>query len=339
MIIGLTGTKASGKGEVAEFLKKKGFLYLSTSDMVREEAKRRKIEDYTIKQLQDIGNELREKQGTGVLALMVIRLMEEGKNYVVDGIRNLGEIEELRKRKDFFLIGVDAPQEKRFNWLINRKRDSDPKTWEGFLSMEERDWGKNELNSGQQVSKCIEQADIKIYNDSSLEELNKRIEEVIARIIKRPTWDEYFMKMAALVAERSNCLRHHVGAVVVKDKRVMATGYNGAARGVKDCKEMGYLRNELGIPSGTRHEICRAIHAEQNAIIQGAIHGIKLEGSMVYCTHTPCMICAKMIVQAGIKEVVSYQDYADENARKFLGEAGVLLRKIGRPSAVIGFMD
>ncbi|MBI3990744.1 MAG: dCMP deaminase family protein, partial [Candidatus Omnitrophica bacterium] len=112
----------------------------------------------------------------------------------------------------------------------------------------------------------------------------------------RPSWDEYFMKMALLVAERSTCLRHHVGAVIVKDKRMLTTGYNGAPAGTKDCLELGCLRDELKIPSGTRHEICRAIHAEQNALIQAALYGVSVAGATIYCTHSPCILCAKMLV-------------------------------------------
>lgn len=155
----------------------------------------------------------------------------------------------------------------------------------------------------------------------------------------RPSWDEYFMKVAALVAERSTCLRHHVGAIIVKDKRIITTGYNGAAKNVDDCLKLGCLRDELQIPSGTRHEICRAIHAEQNAIIQGAYHGVSVKDGTMYCTHTPCMICAKIIVNAGLKEVISYQDYADEEARKFLISAGVNLRKVEKPKSEIIFKD
>jgi dCMP deaminase len=155
----------------------------------------------------------------------------------------------------------------------------------------------------------------------------------------RPSWDEYFIKLAALVAERSTCLRHHVGAIIVKNKRILTTGYNGAARNVKDCLELGCLRDALKIPSGTRHEICRAIHAEQNAIIQAGLHGININEGTVYCTHTPCMICAKMMVNAGIKEIVSYRDYADLDAKKFLKEAKVNLRKIERPESIITFKD
>ncbi|MDZ7263793.1 MAG: cytidine/deoxycytidylate deaminase family protein [candidate division KSB1 bacterium] len=128
----------------------------------------------------------------------------------------------------------------------------------------------------------------------------------------RPSWDEYFLKMAFLVAERSTCLRHHVGAIIIQDRRVVTTGYNGAARGIDDCLKLGCLRNQLNIPSGERHEICRAIHAEQNAIIQAGVHGATIDGGTLYCTHSPCIICAKMIVNAGIKRVVTCGTYPDD---------------------------
>jgi dCMP deaminase len=156
----------------------------------------------------------------------------------------------------------------------------------------------------------------------------------------RPSWDEYFMKIAMLVSERSTCLRHHVGAILVKDRRVITTGYNGAAAGVKDCLELGCLRNQLGIPSGERHEICRAIHAEQNAIIQAAKHGENIEGSTIYCTHSPCIICTKMMINSGVKRIVTYGEYPDIGGVKdLLKEAGVKLEKIDRPSDKINFLD
>ncbi|MBO7611896.1 MAG: cytidine/deoxycytidylate deaminase family protein [Elusimicrobia bacterium] len=139
----------------------------------------------------------------------------------------------------------------------------------------------------------------------------------------RPSWDEYFMKLAWLVAERSTCVRHHVGAVIVRDKRILTTGYNGAAAGTKDCLELGCLRNELNIPSGTRHEICRAIHAEQNAIIQAGTHGININGGTLYCTHSPCILCAKMIANAKIKRVVMSIEYPDETFKNLFKEAGI----------------
>ena len=153
--------------------------------------------------------------------------------------------------------------------------------------------------------------------------------------MKRPSWDEYFLKMALLASERSTCLRHHVGAVVVKDKRLLSTGYNGAASGVRDCLELGCLRNQLNIPSGTQQQICRAIHAEQNAIIQAAVHGVRLEGATIYCTHSPCIICAKMVVNARLRRFVTCRKYPDEAFMALFCEAGVEFVELPEPEADI----
>jgi len=155
----------------------------------------------------------------------------------------------------------------------------------------------------------------------------------------RPDSDEYFLKIASVVAERSTCRRHHVGAVAVRDKHILATGYNGAASGLKDCLELGCLRDELGIPSGERHEICRAIHAEQNAIIQASLHGVSLEGSTIYATHTPCILCAKMLVNAKIKRYVSFGKYNDDAFIGLFQEAGIKLDISKRPSSRISYLD
>ena len=144
----------------------------------------------------------------------------------------------------------------------------------------------------------------------------------------RPSWDEYFMQMAELTAQRSTCLRRKVGAVIVKDKHIIATGYNGAPRGLRHCGDLGgCLRQKLGIPSGTKHEICYAIHAEQNAIIQAAKLGISIDGATLYCTHYPCTICAKMIVNSGIKRVVFLHPYPDDFSGTILSEGGVLVEQ------------
>lgn len=156
---------------------------------------------------------------------------------------------------------------------------------------------------------------------------------------KRPTWDEYFMKIATLVAERSTCRRHHVGAIIVRDKRILTTGYNGAAVGLKDCLELGCLREQNNIPSGERHEICRAIHAEQNAIIQAGLHGININNATIYCTHPPCILCAKMLANAKITRFVSYGEYPDKEAKKLLKEAGIEFVKIERPNDKINILD
>lgn len=139
----------------------------------------------------------------------------------------------------------------------------------------------------------------------------------------RPSWDSYFMEIARVVSQRSTCLRRKVGAVIVKDKRLLTTGYNGAPTGLEHCLEKGCLRQEKNVPSGERHELCRGLHAEQNAIIQAALHGVSISGAVLYCTHYPCSLCAKMLVNAGIKRIILKENYPDELARQLFKEAGI----------------
>lgn len=146
---------------------------------------------------------------------------------------------------------------------------------------------------------------------------------------KRPGWDEYFMEVAEVVARRSTCLRRNIGAVVVKDKRILSTGYNGAPTGLPHCADVGCLREKLGIPSGERHEICRGLHAEQNALLQAARYGISLEGSTIYSTTEPCSLCAKMLINAGIRRVVYKEPYPDELSRELLSGAKVQVEQFG----------
>jgi len=143
----------------------------------------------------------------------------------------------------------------------------------------------------------------------------------------RPSWEAYFMDITFLVAKRSTCLRRAVGALVVKDKRILSTGYNGAPTGITHCIETGCLREKLNVPSGEKHELCRGIHAEQNAIIQAAYHGISIKGSTLFCTNLPCSICAKMIINAGIKRICYDSGYADAMSKEMLNEAGVDILK------------
>ncbi|MFO8143102.1 MAG: cytidine/deoxycytidylate deaminase family protein [Dehalococcoidales bacterium] len=151
--------------------------------------------------------------------------------------------------------------------------------------------------------------------------------------------DEYFLKVASVVAERSTCRRHHVGALAVRDKHILATGYNGAPTGLRDCLELGCLRDEMNIPSGTRHEICRGIHAEQNVIVQAGLHGVSLAGSTIYCTHTPCILCAKMLVNARIVRYVSFGRYNDNQFIELFREAGITFNIAPRPSSQITYLD
>ena len=155
-----------------------------------------------------------------------------------------------------------------------------------------------------------------------MEKTNKRPK------LKRPTWDEYFLSICKLIASRSTCLRRQVGAVIVKDKQILASGYNGAPTGIKHCDIVGCLREELGVPSGQRHELCRALHAEQNAFLQAAKHGVSLNGASIYITTQPCSICAKMIINAGIKKVIIQGGYPDDFALDFLKEAKIEIETI-----------
>ena len=157
--------------------------------------------------------------------------------------------------------------------------------------------------------------------------------------MERLNFDDYCLKVASVVAERSTCRRHHMGAVAVRDKHILTTGYNGAAAGLKDCLELGCLRDEQGIPSGERQEICRAIHAEQNVIIQAALHGVSLEGCTIYCTHTPCVLCAKMLTNARIKRFVTFGNYRDDAFKELFREAGIEVEIRERPSPEITFLD
>lgn len=159
------------------------------------------------------------------------------------------------------------------------------------------------------------------------------------RKTERPDIDNYFSKMAMLVSERATCRRHSVGAVLVKDKMVISTGYNGAPKGAKDCLEKGCLRDELGIKSGERHEICRAVHAEQNAIIQASSKGIDTKNSTMYCTHTPCNICAKMMANAGVSEVVVFEQYACEAFRELFDELNIKIKFVEKPDFSIEFYE
>jgi len=333
MIIGLTGTKAGGKGVAANILKEKGFAYLSLSDIVREEAKSRGIENPTIFDFQDIGNDLREKEGTGALAKRAIAFFKFPGNLVIDGIRNPGEVEEFRKADEFFLIAVDALQEIRFKRLIERARQSDPKSWEDFLAMERRDMGLAEKTSGQMVGGCMEMADYLIFNTGSLEELKTKIEDVYAKILsnrkdkKRPTWDEYFMEMTRTVAKRATCDRGKSGCVIVREKQILVSGYVGSPIGLPHCDEVGHQMKTVVHEDGTSSQHCmRTVHAEQNAICQAAKLGIPLDGSTLYCKMTPCSTCAKLVINSGIKRVVCEKRYHQGmESEELFKDAGVKL--------------
>ena len=149
------------------------------------------------------------------------------------------------------------------------------------------------------------------------------------RVIERPDWDDYFMEMAEVARKRSTCLRRAVGAIIVKDHRILTTGYNGVPGGIEHCGVRGCLRDQMNVPSGERHELCRGVHAEQNAIVQAAYLGVSIDGATLYCTNQPCILCAKMIINSGIQRIVIKEGYPDESAEQMLAEAGLKIERLG----------
>lgn len=341
MIIGVTGTKASGKGIVTEILREKGFVYCSTSDEVRKEAVLRGLVDYKISDLQDIGNEIREKFGSEELVKRCLKENSDVENLVIDGIRNPGEVQEIKKIGGI-MISVDAPVEVRFKRLLERKRESDPKNLADFQKMEARDRGDKESGVGQQVDKCIEMSDYHIINDSTLESLKTRIEYLLIKEkgkdssinhgegisdYKRPSWDEYFMEVCRSIAKRATCDRGRSGCVISKGNQILVTGYVGSPKGLPHCDEVGHEFKQTIHEDGKITNHCvRTVHAEQNAICQAAKLGVSLDGATLYCKMTPCRTCAMLIINCGIKRVVCEKKYhAGGESEEMFNKVGISL--------------
>jgi len=330
MIVGLTGSLASGKGVVSDFLKEKGFVYLSLSDELRELAKERKI-NLTRENLQNLGNELREQKGSGALAELIVNKIknQQYRNVIVDGIRNPAEVKFIRNNlKNFFLLSVDASPKIRFERMKERNRESDPKTWDDFLLVDDRDKGIGEADFGQAVAKCMGMADFILMNNGALEEAQKAVEELydeMDRKIQRPNWDEYFMDIAKVVAERATCNRGRSGCVIAKNKQILITGYVGSPVGLPHCDEIGHQMKTIIHEDGNKSQHCvRTAHAEQNAICQAAKLGIPIDGATLYCKMTPCSTCAKMIINSGIKKVVCEKKYhLGKESEEMFKQAGV----------------
>ncbi len=329
MIIGLTGTLASGKGVVSDYFKSKDFVYISLSDELRQVAKEKKIE-ITRENLQNLGNKLREESGGGVLAKMAINLIksQKYKDVIIDGIRNPAEFEEFSKMKNFFLIAVDAPVKIRFERMVKRNRESDPMTFEKFILVDKKDFGVGEKNTGQGVGKCIKKAKFHLINDGSLEDVNKKIEELYNDIIcKLPniSWDEYFMSIANVASLKSKDPSTKVGACIVDSRnRVVGLGFNGFPR---YCNDNNFPLKREGDFLNTKYAY--VVHAEANAIINSTVDTINCR---IYVTLFPCNECAKLIIQSGIKEVIFASDkysYTDQvkASKKMFKEAKINVRQ------------
>lgn len=329
MIIGLTGYNCSGKDTVANYLVDHSFIHYSLSDEIREELKKRKLA-ITRDNLIRIGNELREKQGPDILARKVMKKIDYGRHHVISSIRNKHEILALKEFEDFILVNVTAPIETRLERIKQRGRIGDINSIEELREKEKEEESDNP--NSQQFHIVTKLADVTISNDKDIEALNKKLENFLQDYwpklcTRKLSWDEYFMNIAMEVGKRANCMKRKVGAVIVKDKRIITTGYNGTPRGLPNCDEHGCSVCNSFKKSGEKHGECICSHAEENAIIQGAYHGVCLKDTVLYTTLSPCILCAKLIINSGVKEVVCKNKYSvDKGASELLKKAGVKLR-------------
>ncbi len=330
IIIGLTGRNAGGKTTAGQTLVTKGFYYVSLSDVIRNEAKKRGLSDVR-ENLIALGNELRERHGTGALAELTVAEMDPDKNYVVDSVRHPAEVAALKKAGSFSLFHIFAPLEARFERSLARARDGDAKTLQDFIAQEQREFASSNA-AAQQLLQTESLATRTIENSGTLEEFKARLDVVLRETqiaFSRPSWDEYFMNIAKQVAARGNCMKRQVAAVIVAEKRIISTGYNGTPRGVKNCNEGGCPRCNGFSESGKNLDECLCSHGEENAIVQASYHGIAIKDATLYTTYSPCLMCSKMIINAGIRRVVYNDAYPlNDTATRMLAEAKVDLVKL-----------
>jgi dCMP deaminase len=330
IIIGLTGRNAAGKTTAGEVLRSRGFSYLSLSDVIREEANQRGLSDIR-ENLTALGNELRERHGPGALGELTVARMQTDRNYVVDSIRHPSEVAALKRAGSFSLFHVFAPLEARFERSLARNRAGDAQTLQDFIRQEEREFASSNA-AAQQLLETERLANRVIENNGTLDEFSEKLGTALRELevsFSRPSWDEYFMNIAKQVAARSNCMKRQVAAVIVSERRIISTGYNGTPRGVKNCNEGGCPRCNAFSESGKNLEECLCSHGEENAIVQASYHGIAIRDATLYTTYSPCLICSKMIINAGIRRVVYNEAYPlNDTAVRMLKEAGVDLVKL-----------
>ncbi len=335
MIIGVAGTNAAGKSTVVKMLQERGFRTLSLSDLVREEATRQGLpHDRSV--LQRLANEIRARDGPGALMREALRRVRRPDlPLVIDSIRNPAEVEVLREH-DALLIGVDAQPRIRFARAIEREartgRSENAPTFEMFIEREGVERSDDPV--GQQLHKVLAMADVIFFNDGAESELLERVTRVFSRMpetdARKLPWSIYFMRIAHLVSRRSSCTTGHVGAVFVRNNKLVCSGYNGTPAGVPNCDEGGCARcNDPTVKSGERAEECLCVHAEQNAIFQAAKHGIPLAGAELYCTAHPCIACAKALVSVGVARVLYDRTYVQAPLSAQVFElAGVAIERV-----------
>ncbi len=329
MRIGVAGLNASGKTEVVNLLERRGFFRSSLSDVIRESLRADGLEP-TRERMIGRGRELRERFGLSVLAERAQRGLPAGRNHVIDSIRHPAEVESLRAGGDCLLVWVEAGPELRFARSVARGRVGDLATLEDFLETEGRELASEE-SAGQKLLAVRDMADEVLANDADLPTLERRLAELLAgRLLfrQRPSWDTYFMSIARVVSTRSNCVKRKVGSIITIDRRIVSTGYNGTPRGLPNCNEGGCPRCNRVAESGTGLDECLCSHAEENAITQSAYHGVSVRGGALFTTLCPCLMCTKMIINAGIAEVVYDTPFqAADISLGLLRDAGLKVRR------------
>lgn len=326
LIIGITGYIGAGKDIVVNYLVKQGFTHISLSDILRRDLTV-VGEEITRGSLQEIGRRMRKEYGSGVLAKRALAETIGEKNCVISGIGTVAEVNVLRQQEDFHLWFINAPLKTRYARVKLRAREGEAHTFAHFKKTEEKEKkgggkGYREFEKTKKVAESI------INNNSSITALYTKVEAALHKIRNtRGNWNNYFLGIMQAVRERGTCDRGRTGCVVVKDNRILTTGYVGSPSRLPHCSEVGHLIQEVVKDNGSISKHCiRTIHAEQNAICQAARAGIALEGATMYCYLEPCFTCAKMIINTGIQKVIAQKAYhSSQHSREAFKQAGIKL--------------
>lgn len=333
LIIGITGTLGAGKGTIVEYLvKNKGFKHYSVSDFLIAKLKKQN-RPIDRNEMRILANDIRAKFGPDFITKKLFeKAKKDGSDAVIESIRNIKEAEFI-KANGGYLFAVDADQKKRYKRIISRGSEKDKVTFKEFIKQELKE--KESKNENEQnLSACMAIADYKFENNSTIKELNKKVEKVISSLknnktekYKRPSWDEYFMEVVNAIGRRGTCDRGRSGCIIAKDKQILATGYVGSPTGFPHCDDVGHdLRKSINEDGTTSWHCVRTVHAEQNAICQAAKRGISIEGATVYCKMTPCRTCAMLLINCGIKRVYAEKKYhAGKESEQMFKKAGIKL--------------
>lgn len=330
MIIAVSGLNGAGKGEVVRYLERRSFAVLSLSDVIRGELRSQGLEE-TRERMIEAGIALRAAEGPGALAERLAGSIQSDRSYVIDSVRHPAEVEWLRGHTDAFrLIWVTAADQTRLDRIRSRGRGGDPSTLDELRRLEDRELRSDDPRA-QQLTAVQALSDFTIENDGDLDALHAAIQGVLEQgfFFERPSWDDYFMSIARAVASRSNCVKRKVGCVIALDRRIVSTGYNGTPRGTRNCNEGGCPRCNNFAESGTGLGECLCSHGEENAITQAAYHGVSVRGGTIFTNLCPCLMCTKMIINAGLAEVAYNAHYPmGDVSVALLREAGVKVRQI-----------